>query len=380
MDPMNYAFDGAVVNLIPRSTQINPNLPAGTYTFHYDQNRGLWLEACDAVPAVGCKVYGDTIRRVEKSWNAFKRRSCNTGVLLSGEPGMGKSMFIKLICAKAYAEGVPVILLKGNLPGITDYLAKITTEILVVMDEFEKNFRDFNGDSEDNHAQDSFLSLMDGMTDGKKMYIAAVNETWKINKFMINRPGRFLYHYKFGYLTQQEICEFIEDRIVDPANRTFLETALLAHDVNYDALAAICSEINAGMDPQETLDDLNLSEDMTQSYDITVKLNGNDFMVNACSIDLTDTYQEFWYNDPISGYAARIRWNVKNLQVHKVSRYTTELVIPHDQYEIRHFHDSNCNDLDISQVVKTRGDLVLREHHAYGGYQTFTPAQAAALL
>lgn len=380
MDPMNYAFDGAVINLIPRSTTISPSMPAGTYTFHFDQNRGLWLEACDAVPAVTCKVYGDTARRVEKSWAAFKRRTGNTGVLLSGEPGMGKSMFIKLICEKAYAEGIPVILLKSNFPGVTDYLAKITSEVLVVMDEFEKNFRDLNSDSEDNHAQDSFLSLMDGMTDGKKMFIAAVNETWKLNKFMINRPGRFLYHYKFGYLSQQEICEFIEDRVSSPEHRTFLETALLAHDVNYDSLAAICSEINAGMDPQETLDDLNLSEDMTQAYDAVVKINGVDFVYEELTVDLTDTYQDTWYKNDATGYVARIRWNVKDLQVHKVSRYTTELVVPHDQYEIRYFRNREGTDLDVDKEVTSRGDLVLREHHAYGGYKTFGPAQTQDLL
>lgn len=69
-------------------------LPTGVYEIKNMPMHGTILELRDNVDSsVPDKIYGRIPEMVKKTFRAFLRRGRSTGVLLSGERGMGKSMF-----------------------------------------------------------------------------------------------------------------------------------------------------------------------------------------------------------------------------------------------------------------------------------------------
>ena len=45
------------------------------------------------------------------------------------------------------------------------------------------------------------------------MYIVTCNELRGLNDYILNRPGRFHYHFRFEYPTATEIREYMEDKL-----------------------------------------------------------------------------------------------------------------------------------------------------------------------
>lgn len=357
---VKFADDGTDITLLSNSTITSENLPAGTYTFASHPMKGIWLTHCSSVPDVEMKIYGQTNYRVKKSMDAFKRRPGNTGILLAGEPGMGKSVFIKLIAAEAKKIGMPIIIIKQDHgPGMIDILAKIHTECLVIMDEFEKIF---SGDDNaarngDVSSQNKLLSLMDGIDSNKKLFIASVNDTWRVSKFMLNRPGRFFYHFEFKNLEQPEIVEYFNDRLIDKSKSTFLSTSLIGHKVNYDALAAIVEEVNNGYDIKETLKDLNLDRGSNVSYDARVYINGDVMTSTNVRLEQNNDHVETYFVGKIAGKPCSfyITYSLKNIKLRGKNAWDETLIIPKDDVGINennlpYFNDEPMKIISISDM------------------------------
>ena len=381
-DKVSYTYDGQVLGIVPRSTKISDEVPQGTYTFFFDMQRGLWVESTADVPPVPHKVYGVSDERLQKVFRAYDRRSRNTGVLLSGEAGMGKSLFIRMIAAEAKRRGMPVFVVNADLPGITDWLKKCKSNALVILDEFEKTFA--SGTNRINHeegevpTQDKFLSLLDGIDDGKKLFVAAINDTWNLNKYMINRPGRFLYHFTFSYLDQASIIEFLEDNLKDKGQLAFISTALIGHHINYDSLACIVDEINAGEDPRETLQDLNLDREDSKRYTCEMTIDGltykGDFDINMSNLRQGGRLDYVPLGN--GGYDGRRRvcltWSVKDMKPFGASKYSADMIVPKDKVLIN--TDGRQNSVVIfSETDKNKyvaitefSDLKLSEKWEYG--------------
>lgn len=272
-----YGFDGSDVTIIPMNMNLDERLPTGFYCVKCSQQRGVWLSADPGPGSVPSKIYGKTEYRVQKTFEAFNRRPGNTGVILVGEAGMGKSLFIKLACQRAIAENIPVIFVKDNFPGQIELLYKITCPCLIVLDEFEKNFGMNNSDDSRGNEQNQFLSLMDGMATGKRLFIAAINNRWKVSDYFFNRPGRFLYNYEFSFLSNNEIHDYVTDNLNDKSKIPAVISGIFGHNINYDSLSAICSEVNAGYSLEETLEDLNIDNKNQYSFDVTVTCRGHIF-------------------------------------------------------------------------------------------------------
>ena len=181
-------------------------LPAKTYTVRFAQMSGFYLEERTDL-AVKEKVYGvhtEKANKVLKSFALFKR---SMGVILSGDKGIGKSLFARCLCEQAVAAGHPVIIIDQFVPGIASYIESIDQEAVFLFDEFDKTFGDIRtGDNEAN-PQSKLLSLFDGTAQGKKLFIITCNSLYRLNDYLINRPGRFHYHFRFDYPTPEEILE-----------------------------------------------------------------------------------------------------------------------------------------------------------------------------
>ena len=374
---VKFADDGTDLTLLPVSTVTTDDLQPGTYTFAFSQLRGIWLTHCASVPDIEMKVYGDTNYRVQKTMNAFKRRKGNTGVLLAGEPGMGKSVFVKLLAAEAKKLGMPVIIIKQDFgPGMIDILAKIHTECLVIMDEFEKIFSGNNDDARngDVSSQNKLLSLMDGMDSNKKLFVASVNDTWRVSRFMLNRPGRFFYHFEFSNLNQGQITEYLSDRLADKSKLAYLVTSLIGHKINYDSLAAIVEEINAGMDPVETLQDLNLDRSAEKQYDVRCVINGIEWKAENINIDVTRLTQGCYLYAAYSGVRNAnlyVKFNATDLRLRGQGPWDEVLIVESPNVDICDLPWDDETDKEMA--VTSIGNLELSPHPEFKGFKTFGP-------
>ncbi|AHN66696.1 ATPase [Bacillus phage Bcp1] len=261
-------------------------LPAATYKVDFHPMQGFSLEKIDNFESKEQKIYGshqDKIDKVLRSYGKFER---SLGIILSGHKGMGKSMFVQLIAEAVVAKGIPVIMVTKAYPGIADFIEEIDQEALVVFDEFEKMFNPRNDKAE---TQDNLLGLFDGTSQKKRMYAITVNDLYKVNEFMLSRPGRFHYHIRFDYPTATEIEIYLKDKIDPKYYGQIKQVVSFANRVklNYDSLRAIAFELNEGYPFRAAIGDLNILATDSQRYDVKVTLgNGKVFDLKRKEINL----------------------------------------------------------------------------------------------
>ena len=248
-------------------------LPAKVYTIKSNPMQGLYLEVyCDKFDINEEKLYGDAPKKIDKIIRTYGLTNRNTGVIMSGEKGLGKTLCSKVLCNKMVDMDYPVILCDKPFSGVADFLHKIEQECVVLFDEFEKHFnlRDREGDDNDK-PQEQFLSLFDGIDTGKKLFIVTCNNTYRLNDFFLNRPGRFHYHIEFKYPTAEEVKEDMEDNCVDTDEIKSIMSFARFCPLNFDSLRAIAFEIHNGYTFKEAILDLNIIMSHGQEYRIRVK-------------------------------------------------------------------------------------------------------------
>lgn len=241
-------------------------LPSQVYTVRFSKMQGFFLEKYNDIE-INEKIYGVHLNKVNKVFNAFKRFDRNLGVILSGHKGIGKSLFAKLLAITSVQNSIPVIIVNDFIPGIASYLQSIEQEVMVLFDEFDKTFA--SGQDEDGKTpQASMLTLFDGLAMGKKMFVITCNELNKLNDYLVNRPGRFHYHFRFEYPNPDEIHEYLSDKLDAQYHASISDVIEFANkvDLNYDCLRAIAFELNTGISFKEAVQDLNILNLKDESY------------------------------------------------------------------------------------------------------------------
>lgn len=248
-------------------------LPAGTYIVKQRPHDGpLYFDRTDDFSISG-KVYGDLTSNSERFMNTFQDRDCNTGILLSGEKGSGKTMLAKKVCIDGIENGYPVILINNPWFGeaFNELMDSITTPAIVLFDEFEKVY--------DREFQDHILTLLDGTSTTKKMYILTCNNIYGINSYMKNRPGRIFYALEYNGIETDFIREYCEDNL---NNKEHIESvcrlSVMYSSFNFDMLKAVVEEMNRyGEDPSEAVKLLNMNPTTDGNDTFTVTLLDKDY-------------------------------------------------------------------------------------------------------
>ena len=182
-------------------------LPVQTYVAMYNDREGFYLTEHPNIE-VQEKVYGVHEGKVRKVIGSFENFERSLGIILSGDKGIGKSIFAKMLCQQAIGKGYPVIIVDEAYKGIARFIESIEQKCVVLFDEFDKTFKSNKEDDE----QAKLLSLFDGTAGGKKMYIVTCNELRGLNNYIVNRPGRFHYHYRLEYTNTNDIQKYLKKK------------------------------------------------------------------------------------------------------------------------------------------------------------------------
>lgn len=248
---------GTTYRIYDETMRAFTKLPPAVYKVSFNQMTGYSLVKTDDL-SINEKIYGQHLEKVEKVFKTFEAFNRNLGIILSGDKGIGKSLFAKLLSIKATLKGYPIIICDAAYPGIADFLGSIQQEVVILFDEFDKTFAARGKDNPD--AQADMLTLFDGLYMGKKMFVITCNDLYKLSDYLVNRPGRFHYHFRFTYPVKDEIVEYMRDHVDEQYWSEIDNVVEFANkiELNFDCLRAIAFELNMGYTFADAAKDLNI--------------------------------------------------------------------------------------------------------------------------
>lgn len=193
----------------PEGTR-NVKLKPAIYTLECSREEGLHLLDIQDKYSLPKKVYGKHEEAVKRVIHTHLSKKGNTGILLTGLKGTGKSLFVKFLSNQMLKQGYPIIQVNKAYSGedLFNFVENLG-DCVILFDEFGKNYSPYN--SSGTPSQSSLLSMLDGLSNSKRLHLFTENSQDDITQYMINRPGRVHYHFKYNRLSNDIIKEFCED-------------------------------------------------------------------------------------------------------------------------------------------------------------------------
>ena len=220
------------------------------------------------------KLYGDVNSLSDKVFTTFLSRSNTTGVWLDGFKGCGKTLLAKKIAIDAQQKyKMPVIVVGSPYSGASfnTFIQAIDQPCILLFDEFEKIF--------DKNDQIGLLTLLDGVFSSKKLFLLTSNDHRAVNEFMVNRPGRIFYKFRYSGLGIDFIKDYLEDNLLDEIKgftNEIINVSSLFREFSFDMLAAVVEECNRYKErPTEAIKHMNLEMNIEyRSYVCYIEKNG----------------------------------------------------------------------------------------------------------
>lgn len=332
---MKVISTGSKFDIYPDDLKSYDKLPADYYVVRFVEKQGFFLEKYSEFKITDTKVYGIHAQKADKVLDSFADFKRSLGVILSGDKGIGKSLFSRLLGMKAIDKDIPVIIVEGYKEGIGAFLDSIQQEIMVLFDEFDKTFSERDHGAE---AQNSMLSLFDGVASGKKLFVITCNELRGLNDFLVNRPGRFHYHFRFDYPTEEDIRKYLRDTLRTEASAEVNKVVDFSKRValNYDCLRAIAFEMNKGLEFSEAIKDLNIVNVEREKFQLLVTFKDGSTLINKrVSMDsFSKETEEFSLYEAGGGYAGSISFCPCDI---KYNAGTRELYLEGEAVELGYY-------------------------------------------
>lgn len=345
---------GDTYKIYSDNLKVSDTLEPKCYIVGFDPMQGFYLGEHSEIKIKEDKIYGIHNKKVNKVLNSFKIFERNLGVILSGNKGIGKSLFATLLSVEASKIGLPTIIVDTYYPGIANYIDSIHQECIILFDEFDKTFGNIKPANGEQDAQASMLSLFDGLSNGKKLFVITCNEIRSLNDYLVNRTGRFHYHFRFEYPTIEEIEEYLKDKL-DPKYYSEIGGVVAFSrkvDLNFDSLRAIAFELNLGGAFKDIIKDLNIVNMNEDIYILSLHFNdGKVLKSEKMHLNLFgDDDENIWVTDINDDYIAQVIFNVSNC-VYDFTNGTN--IIRPDNFTVK-YHDDSDNE-DIINELKRIG-------------------------
>ena len=264
-----YFKDKNIIRVAPdHATEILDNLPCNIYSLQFNPLQGFYLEEVEAFNLPD-KIYGSVEKDAVKILKTYAHRSnVNTGALLSGEKGSGKTMSARLLSKLCADMDIPTIIINTDFEqDFCKFICDINQKCLVLFDEFEKTFLK-------DESQNKLLTLFDGTYSSNKLILLTANNLYKVSEFFLNRPGRIYYHIKYDTVEEEFIREYCAENL---NNISYVESIVnlskIINKFTFDMLQAIVCDCNLHkQSPKEVYEMLNIdcSNEPSVMYKFTV--------------------------------------------------------------------------------------------------------------
>lgn len=152
------------------------------------------------------------------------KRFVNTGVLLSGIKGSGKTFQAKIISNVLREKyNIPTLIVSAtyNPTKLALYLKDITDPAYILFEEFEKFYKVLSknerthGSDTPVDMQDGLLTLLDGVINSNKLFVFTCNTLRDINDLLLNRPGRVWYHFAYNGISDNIVQDYCNENLDD---------------------------------------------------------------------------------------------------------------------------------------------------------------------
>lgn len=210
-------------------------IPKGMWLLLFDEVRKEFYLEKQAQSPLPAKIYGNDSELLDTYLRAYASADGNLGVWFCGDKGCGKTLLCRRLIAKA---DLPTIIITQPFTGdlFHGFLSSLNQHCIVWLDEFEKVYI--------GEAQEEFLTVLDGTFSSTKLFLFTTN-SFEINEFLRNRPGRIRYLKRYSGMEQELIEEVIEDRLSNKEHEEDLrQILLLLSNVSPDVLLALIDEMN----------------------------------------------------------------------------------------------------------------------------------------
>lgn len=255
---------------------INPDtakteLPAKVYSVQFNEVSGqFFLSVVADKYKTPSTVYGDALAQANRVTDRYLKSEGSVGAIFSGDKGSGKTLATALICNKALAAGVPVVQVSSAFhgPSFQEFMDSLG-EAVVLFDEFAKVY--------ERDKQERVLSFFDGATKVKRLVIITENDERMLSQYIIQRPGRFLYHFRFGKLSNETVLQYCNNAGLSSGDTgKIISLAKESKIFSFDMLVAIVDEVL-------TVEDLSF-EEIVEVLNITSASQHNSKLLSVSSI------------------------------------------------------------------------------------------------
>lgn len=258
---------------------IENKLPPGVYQVE-EMNTPMGIKwnliKLDEDFPINYKTYGMFQQHIKRILHVYKNKKENLGVLMTGLQGTGKTVAAKMICNELK---LPIILANKIILSLTEILRETQQEVIVFLDEVEKNYDlsnyldDDAPEGENKMSITGLLSLMDGVDINKykRLFLLTSNKEY-LPQAMKSRPSRLRYFWEFRNLDVNSIKLILEDILISPEKHTdnavkFLQSRQL---ITVDIVKTVAEEINLfDNSSEEFLKLMNIEENEKREYIIT---------------------------------------------------------------------------------------------------------------
>jgi hypothetical protein len=203
------------------------------------------------------KILGrlDTFARVSGQYEKLGRNH-HTGILLLGDPGLGKSSMVKVIASHMKMDVIFI-----NIQNIFHFSSILSENCIYLFEDIETQLKEIsrqarrmlNGDEPPKLNISKILQILDGLkTPNNSIFIMTANTLDAVDERLL-RPGRIDHTFNFVKPTREEYATFIADKYsvkkcptslldwADGKNPTVVQLAV-ANNPNLADLLAECTK------------------------------------------------------------------------------------------------------------------------------------------